>query len=147
MIVYQSAQPTTTVYNEVVISQANLSKKLDEEFVLYMLEVENRYKTFSKHDRIRIENWVIIIIQLILLQSKILCQVTTNMVWKRNRNLYTMLLLDQILNQRLETPFLTGPPDGGSNGLPILSKTSIVGKNIFVKPFFSKQPCRVSSEI
>jgi len=39
-----------------------------------------------------------------------------------------MLLLDQILNQRLEPPFLSGPPDGGSNGLPILSKTSIQAK-------------------
>ena len=51
---------------------------------------------------------------------------TTNVVWKRNRNLYTMLLLDNILSGRLEAPFLTGPPDGGSNGLPILSKTNVV---------------------
>jgi len=35
-----------------------MSKKLDEEFVLFMLEVENRYTVMSKHDRIRIENWV-----------------------------------------------------------------------------------------
>jgi hypothetical protein len=34
--------------------------------------------------------------------------------------------LDQILNSRLEPPFLSAPPDGGSNGLPILSKTTIV---------------------
>ena len=34
------------------------SKKLDEEFVTYMLEVENRYKVLPKHERIRIENWV-----------------------------------------------------------------------------------------
>ena len=40
------------------MSQANMSKKLDEEFVLFMLEVENRYKVMTKHDRIRIENWV-----------------------------------------------------------------------------------------
>ena len=40
------------------MSQANMSKKLDEEFVLFMIEVENRYKEMSKHDRIRIENWV-----------------------------------------------------------------------------------------
>jgi hypothetical protein len=35
-----------------------MSKKLDEEFVQYMLEVEQRYKEFNKHDRIRVENWV-----------------------------------------------------------------------------------------
>ena len=91
-----------------------------------MLEIESRYKQFAKHDKIRIENWVIIITLYLLNQSKILCQVTSNIVWKRNRNLYTMLLLDQILNNRLETPYLTGPPDGGSNGLPILSKTNVV---------------------
>ena len=26
--------------------------------MLFMLEVENRYKPLQKHDRIRIENWV-----------------------------------------------------------------------------------------
>ncbi len=36
------------------MSQANMSKKLDEEFVLFMLEVENRYKVMPKNDRIRI---------------------------------------------------------------------------------------------
>jgi hypothetical protein len=60
------------------------------------------------------------------------------MVWKRNRNLYTMLLLDQILNQRMEAPFLTGPPDGGSNGLPILSKTTIVSPSIISTPIVSE---------
>jgi len=34
------------------------SKKLDEEFVACMLQVENRYKVHPKHERIRIENWV-----------------------------------------------------------------------------------------
>lgn len=100
------------------------SKKLDEEFVACMLEVENRYKVHPKHERIRIENWVSSF--LLILQSKVLCQVTTNVVWKRNRNLYTMLLLDNILCGRLEPPFNSGPPDGGSNGLPILSKTGVV---------------------
>ena len=35
-----------------------MSKKLDEEFVQYMLEIEGRYKNMIKQDRIRIENWV-----------------------------------------------------------------------------------------
>ena len=39
-------------------SQDSIAKKLDEEFVLYMLEVEGRYQQMSKHERIRIENWV-----------------------------------------------------------------------------------------
>ncbi|CDW87141.1 UNKNOWN [Stylonychia lemnae] len=87
------------------------ARKLDEQFVLYMLEIENRYRLMSKHDRIRVEQW-----------SKALCQVTNNIVWKKNRNLYTMMLLDQILGQKLEKPFQSQPPDGG---LPLLSKTQV----------------------
>jgi len=64
-----------------------MSKKLDEEFVLYMLEIELKYQQpelkLSKHNKLRVEQW-----------SKTLCQVNQSMVWKRNRNLYTMLLLN-----------------------------------------------------
>jgi hypothetical protein len=64
-----------------------MGKKLDEEFVLYMLEVEQRYQMpqsgLNKHARLRVEQW-----------SKTLCQVSPSLVWKRNRNLYTMLLLN-----------------------------------------------------
>jgi len=35
-----------------------IAKHLDELFVLYMLEIESRYKGLSKHERIRIEQWV-----------------------------------------------------------------------------------------
>ena len=62
--------------------------KSDEKFCQYMIGVQERYVDFGRHERIRIEQW-----------SKKLWQVTTNVVWKRNRNLYAMLLLDCILNK------------------------------------------------
>ena len=78
------------------------SAKIDQEFVLYMLEIENRYTTLKKQERIRVEQW-----------SRKLCQATTNVVWKKNRNRYAILLLDQVLNNRLEPPFTSLPPESG----------------------------------
>lgn len=74
-----------------MISQPqDLGKKLDEEFVLYMLEIEQRYQdeaiNLSRHDRLRVEQW-----------SSLLCQVNPSPTWKRNRNLYTSLLLNEIV--------------------------------------------------
>ena len=80
--------------------------KEDQEFVVYMLEIENRYTSLKKHERIRIEQW-----------SRKLCQATTNLVWKKNRNRYAILLLDQVLNNKLEAPFISIPPEGGLKGL------------------------------
>ena len=79
-----------------------------------MLEVENRYKNFGRHERIRIEQW-----------SKKLWQVTTNPAWKRNRNLYAMTLADWVLNGKLEKPFTSVPPD---SHLPVLNKADVNSK-------------------
>ena len=76
-----------------------------------MLEVEERYKNFGRHEKIRIEQW-----------SKKLCQVTTNTAWKRNRNLYAMLLTDSVLNGKLIKPFTLVPPD---SHLPVLNKAEV----------------------
>ena len=47
------------------------------------------------------------------------------MVWKRNRNLYTMMLLNQIVSfGKLDKTFVAKPPDDGAK-LPILSKTEV----------------------
>lgn len=45
--------------------------------------------------------------------------VTNNKEWKKNRNLYLVLLLDMILNGRFENPFHKFPPDGH---IPTISK-------------------------
>ena len=49
--------------------------------------------------------------------------VTQNAQWKKNRNLYCMLLLDQLFNRKLAKPFVKMPPD---EALPMLSPTEVV---------------------
>lgn len=56
---------------------------MDEEFIKVMFKIEETYQTLNKHQKIRVEAW-----------TKKLCQVTTNEVWKKNRNLYARILLN-----------------------------------------------------
>lgn len=84
-----------------------------------MLQIETRYGSFNKHEKIRIEQWVIHP----SFQAKKLCQVTANVVWKKNRNLYAMLLLDMVLRERLDSPFAQIPPEGS---IPVLSFHQVV---------------------
>lgn len=91
---------------------ASLINKLDEQFIKIMLEIEKHYVTYNKHEKIRIEQW-----------SKKLCQVTINNLWKQNRNLYALLLLDAIMKGNLQEPFNKIPPEGS---LPTLNKHIVV---------------------
>ncbi|EAR83943.2 hypothetical protein TTHERM_00773530 (macronuclear) [Tetrahymena thermophila SB210] len=77
------------------------NQQLDDEFVNVMLEVEQKYTILSKHERIRIEQW-----------TKKLCTVTTNKIWKKNRNLYAKELLSMVIASKLREPFTRMPPDG-----------------------------------
>ncbi|GLC36788.1 hypothetical protein PLESTM_000502000 [Pleodorina starrii] len=43
---------------------------------------------------------------------------TSNVVWKRNRNMYCALLLAQLQQGQLEPPFTSMPPDGSLPNLP-----------------------------
>ena len=99
-------------YQKVSNNKKDVSTKLDEEFIKIMLEIEKVYGQFNKHDRIRTEQW-----------TKKLCQVTSNFLWKQNRNLYAYLLLDCILKHHLTDPFCKLPPDGP---LPSLNKQIVV---------------------
>ena len=68
--------------------------KYDKEFVNLLLEIEKRTSDFCKSDKLKINSWV-----------KALCLPTTNIPWKKNRNLYSILLLDSVLKRKLESPF------------------------------------------
>ena len=35
-----------------------LESQLDEQFIVYMLEIDSRYKSMTKQDRVRVEQWV-----------------------------------------------------------------------------------------
>lgn len=61
-----------------------------------MLEVDMRYKQMAKSDQVKIEKWVTFtLLSNMCVQSKLLCSNhSTTSLWKRNRNLYAMLLLD-----------------------------------------------------
>ena len=64
--------------------------------------------------RLKIESW-----------CKKFCQITSNLEWKKNRNLHAISLLDMILNNRYEEPYNKFADDGP---LCSLSKTYIKSK-------------------
>ena len=66
----------------------------DAEFVKLMLEVQKLIENFSKSDKLKINSW-----------AKKLCVPTMNNEFKKNRNLYAIKLLDNVINGRLEDPF------------------------------------------
>ena len=66
-------------------------KTLDDEFVNYMLQIEERYQKYLTHSEAsQVEKW-----------SKVLCQMVPveNLGLRQNRNLYVILLLDMILSK------------------------------------------------
>ena len=82
-----------------------------------MLEIDGRYKSMVKQDRGRVEQWVSCLFKKdpnelysLFLQSKVLCQANSSLVWKKNRNLYAMQLLDCVLNDKLVKPYSQPPP-------------------------------------
>ena len=66
----------------------------DAEFVKLMLEVQKLIENFSKSDKLKINSW-----------AKKLCVPTMNNEFKKNRNLYAIKLLDNVINGKLEDPF------------------------------------------
>ena len=83
--------------------------KYDKEFVNIMIEIQNRIEDFSKFNKLKINSW-----------AKSLCLPTNNISWKKNRNLYAIKLLDNILNNKLEKPFTKFADEGEK--LPMLDQ-------------------------
>lgn len=82
----------------------------DQEYVMILSEIDTRLNTLRKHDRVRIVAWI-----------KKLNMITTNKMWKKNRNLYSFLILDMILKNEFEEPINKFPPEGH---LSVLSQTA-----------------------
>ena len=61
----------------------------------------------------------------------ILCQVTNNIEWKKNRNLHAICILDSVLNNNFESPYNKFPSEGS---IPIINKTLVKSK--LSKKFF-----------
>ena len=105
------------------MSQIKYLDKYDKEFVNLMLEMNSRIENYSKLDKLKINSWI-----------KCLCLPTNNIPWKKNRNLYTLKLLDNVLNSKLEKPF-TKYADFGDNLPmldPILIKSGLSNKINFI---------------
>lgn len=89
--------------------------KYDKEFVGLMLEIDKRVEDYPKSQKMKINSWV-----------RTLCFPTNNISWKKNRNLYTILLLDNIINNKLENPFNKFCKD--NEELPVLNPTIVKSK-------------------
>lgn len=93
--------------------------KYDKDFVNFMIEIQNRIEIFSKANKLKINSW-----------AKSLCLPTNNIAWKKNRNLYAIKLLDNILNEKLEKPFTKFAEEGEKLPMldPILVKSQLTNK-------------------
>ena len=93
--------------------------KYDKEFVNLMIEIQNRIEDFPKANKLKINSW-----------AKSLCLPTNNISWKKNRNLYALKLLDNILNNKLEKPFTKFADEGEKLPMldPILVKSQLTNK-------------------
>ncbi len=92
----------------------------DAEFVNLMLDIQERIDNFCKSDKLKINSW-----------AKVLCIPTINVEFKKNRNLYAIKLLDNVLNGKLEDPFNKFAKDKELKTIsPILVKTQLSDKFI-----------------
>ncbi|WIA28396.1 hypothetical protein OEZ86_010942 [Tetradesmus obliquus] len=80
---------------------------VDEQFHKTVVAIEKRLQLLGRLPQVRIKAWL----------TK-LKQSTSNITWKRNRNLYARLLLEQLRAGCLEVPFSTLPPEGALPTLP-----------------------------
>ena len=71
----------------------------DRTFLKYLKEISQAYTILPKQLRLRSEKWV-----------EKLTQTGSNPTWKKHRNAYAKLLLNQILGKQLSDPFQNNPP-------------------------------------
>eukprot|EP00887_Chlorella_sp_A99_P005213 scaffold1.g5213.t1 len=80
---------------------------LEEQFHRVKVAVEGHLGLLQRQAQVRVKNWL-----------KKLSEETTNAVWKKNRNAYAQLLLEQLRAGKLAEPFHLLPPDGPLSTLP-----------------------------
>ena len=107
------------------MQERKFEDKYDIEFVNLVLEIDKRIEDYEKSKKLRINSWI-----------RQLCLPTTSIQWKKNRNLYAIVLLDNILNGKLEPPFDKSAYDGME--IPFLSPTVVKSK---ISKKFSEEVC------
>jgi hypothetical protein len=95
-------------------SSIELNDEFDKELTHLILEIENNSKSFSKKELLIIDAW-----------CKKFCEVTSNIEWKKNRNLHAIYLLDMIMNKRIEEPYNRFPKE---ETIPTLNKALVKSK-------------------
>ncbi len=86
--------------------------KYDNEFIGLLNEIGIRLPNFSKQDQLKIKSWINLL--------TIPCETTET---QKNRNLYGIKLINQMINGKLEEPFIRHP--NGLNDLKWLSPIDI----------------------
>lgn len=95
-------------------SKLYVTDDYDKEFIHLLIEIEKNSSILDKHQLLVLDKW-----------CKKLCEITTNIEWKKNRNLHAIYLLDMILNNNIYIPYNKFPK---FDVLPMISKSYIKSK-------------------
>ena len=104
-------------------SNSLIESKYDNEFIGLLNEIGIRLQKFDKCDNLKIKSWI----NLLMMPCK------TNME-KKNRNLYAILLINQMVNGILEEPFIKFA--NNTNDLKLLSPSNI--KAVLTQKFYEE---------
>lgn len=88
-----------------------IEDEYDKELSYLILEIEEKSKCFAKSDILKIDAW-----------CRKFCEITSNLEWKKNRNLHGIYLLDMIMNKRISDPYNKFPK---GETLPMLNKALV----------------------
>ena len=83
-----------------MIPAKEFEDKYDKEFLTLLLEIQKFLFNLEKQKRLMLNSWI-----------KVLCLPNQNLNFKKNRNLYAIKLLDNLLNKKLEPPFNKFAPE------------------------------------
>ena len=104
-------------------SNSLFESKYDNEFIGLLNEIGIRFEKFNKCDVLKIKSWI-----------NILMMPCKSDIDKKNRNLYAILLINQMINGKLEEPFIKFA--NSSNDLKKLSPANI--KSQLTKKFYEE---------
>ena len=104
-------------------SDSLFESKYDNEFIGLLNEIGIRFEKFNKCDVLKIKSWI-----------NILMMPCKSDIDKKNRNLYAILLISQMINGKLEEPFIKFA--NSSNDLKQLSPANI--KSQLTKKFYEE---------
>mmetsp|Transcript_15737 Transcript_15737/g.44037 ORF Transcript_15737/g.44037 Transcript_15737/m.44037 type:complete len:379 (-) Transcript_15737:1-1137(-) len=103
-----SPSPPSPVCLERTSLEGSELEPLDKEFERLKEVIIKRQPLYTRVLQVRIRQWL----------EKLSEVTTNNKTWRKNRNKYALLMLEQLRRGRLEEPFDKGPPGGPLPTLP-----------------------------